>query len=213
MLSDNSTPTSDVISNGHASPLSDLATGEKCEPEAAKEPEAEQLEAERKVQSSLDIEGKVEVVTSVKVQSSSGSDGEGEGEGERQPAESQGEKLRRESAEVAIAEVKTALTVTMVRDNTVEVPDSETDSDGMSVCTHFLALSPFRNVHTLSLSHTHTHTHTLQMIAMGMKKPQQFPLLSKTRPRNPQKKVNPQRRRRKRTHPVVPRSQRHPQHL
>ena len=76
----------------------------------------------------MNIEGKVEVVTSVKILTGNGDQGEGEGEGEEE-GEELVEKLRRSSAEVAIAEVKSAFTVTMVRDNTVEVEDS--DSEGI----------------------------------------------------------------------------------
>ena len=74
----------------------------------------------------MNIEGKVEVVTSVKVQAS-GSDPEEEGEGGRDE-----EPMRKTSTEVAIAEVKSALTITMIRDNTVDIPASDTESDGTS---------------------------------------------------------------------------------
>ena len=133
-------PNSDIIQNGHASPTlngatsdqttTNGATSDQTEPEETKEGDPRPLEAEKKVESSIDIEGKVEVVTSVKVVAC-GSDPEEEEEEEREgeSEREEGEKLRRTSAEVAIAEVKTALTITMVRENTVP---SDTESDGES---------------------------------------------------------------------------------
>ena len=114
------------ITNGHATPTSEGLPSVQDEVP---------LDSERKVESSMNIEGKVEVVTSVKVQTSNGEHKEGEGEGE---GEEGGEKTRRTS-EVAIAENKSALTVTLVRDNTVDVQeDSGTDSDGKSTATQSL---------------------------------------------------------------------------
>ena len=150
-------PSSDIITNGHATPTSNEPTsnqdtpennqaGKQCDKEANREPlgtnksvgtvNGEPLNVERSVESSMDIEGTVEVVTSVRVQTSNGVGDEGEGgrggEGEEEEEKKGG--VRRSSAEVAIAEVKTALTVTLVRDNTVEVHDSDTESDGMCTC-------------------------------------------------------------------------------
>ena len=149
-------PSSDIITNGHAMPTSNEPTsnqdtpennqaGKQCDKEANREPlgtnksigtvNGEPLNVERSVESSMDIEGTVEVVTSVRVQTSNGVGDEGEGGrgGEGEEEEEKG-GVRRSSAEVAIAEVKTALTVTLVRDNTVEVHDSDTESDGMCTC-------------------------------------------------------------------------------
>ena len=75
----------------------------------------------------MDIEGKVEVGTSVKVQACGSDQEEEEGEGGRDE-----EPKRKTSTEVAIAEVKSALTITMIRENTVDIPASDTESDGTS---------------------------------------------------------------------------------
>jgi hypothetical protein len=145
----------DVIANGHASPTSNgtaaseqtepeetktdhttgpeetktdqsngTATSDQTEPQETKEVQSNgiELEAEKKVESSMDIEGKVEVVTSVKVQASGSDQEEEEGEGDEVPK-------RKTSTEVAIAEVKSALTITMIRENTIDVPASDTESD------------------------------------------------------------------------------------
>ena len=103
------------------------ATSDQTEPQETKEVQSNgiELEAEKKVESSMDIEGKVEVVTSVKVQASGSDQEEEEGEGDEVPK-------RKTSTEVAIAEVKSALTITMIRENTIDVPASDTESDGTS---------------------------------------------------------------------------------
>ena len=139
-----------VIPNGHASPThsgtsdqtepqettkeqNGTTTSDQTEPQETKEeqPNGRQLEAEKKVESSMDIEGKVEVVTSVKVQAS-GSDQEEEEEEEGEKREEVERQMpdRKISTEVAIAEVTSALTITMIRENTVDVPASDTESDG-----------------------------------------------------------------------------------
>ncbi|CAI8015305.1 Probable serine/threonine-protein kinase DDB_G0272282 [Geodia barretti] len=102
------------------------ATSDQTEPQETKEvqPNGIELEAEKKVESSMDIEGKVEVVTSVKVQACGSDQEEEEGEGGRDE-----EPKRKTSTEVAIAEVKSALTITMIRENTVDIPASDTESD------------------------------------------------------------------------------------
>lgn len=96
----------------------------------------------------MDIEGKVEVVTSVKVQAS-GSDQEdaederrGSGEGELKKNGDEVDRSRKTS-EVAISEAKTAITITMVRENTVgDIAPSDTESDG-KVSSYIVNVFPF----------------------------------------------------------------------
>ena len=138
-----SPPPFPVVANGHATPTPNETTSDRGVPESGQAGElsngdsSQLLETEKKVESSMDLEGKVEVVTSVKVQTANGVDEEGEGErkegeGEKEGEGMEGEKKRRTSTEVAIAEASSALTVTLIRDNTVEVTDS-TDSDSSDV--------------------------------------------------------------------------------
>ena len=117
------TPTSDIITNGHATPTEKGTTGTSVE-----DKNGEQLDTEKEITSSMNLDGTVEVVTTVKVQTRS-SDEEDEVE-EKLSDSDMGDRF----SEVSIAEVKTALTVTMVRENTIDVQETDSETDGVCVC-------------------------------------------------------------------------------